>query len=711
VFADVRARIGPRFFPGVHGLPRADLAAHFRTGQKFALAEYQIVIELIPGSVDIALEVLEIEGRWSQFSTVSFSVTATLPRSDLAIPSGPLRWLDYCRGLQSLLREAGRQPGQPLARLAETLAAGIPYPRDLRHPPAPLIGFVDEPATVSCCRFGRIPAFGHLFHPELRVRRMLGSVDLQILQPLPHGQPSPGPAAHYAQFRNARDCGFLGFVDVPAQLRNPVSLRIYAELEDDSLHLCHVVRARLHTAEEEKLPYPVYRADTFNRFLLAWDNALAAQDMRVERGAELDQSLATLREEYERRAPRRSIEPVPPLVESRFPPEAGPPMRIILATHGLSLQGAPRFLLDYARFLAAAGSRLQVVSAEDGPLRAGFEALGAQVSVPETAAVFAADSTATANAAIAGLTRAVDWTAADLVVANSFTAFWAVHAAKAAGRPALLYVHESTTPAAFYEHRVPPPVIALAEAAFTLADCVSFTTESTRRYHLGYGRPERHRLTPGWVDVPELDRWLARQDRTALRKKFGLQPDELLVCNIGTVSDRKGQHTFARAVDLLWRRHPALASRARFVLLGGRDTPFDRMLADVLAAFARPNLEVHAETPDYLPYYLAADVFACSSYEESSPRVILEAMACRTPIIASAVHGIPELVRPDIEALLLPAGDTVVWCEGLATLLSAPSIRRDLAARARARAESQFNAATVLPRHGALALAVAHGTI
>src|SRR5204863_9583119 len=120
---------------------------------------------------------------------------------------------------------------------------------------------------------------------------------------------------------------------------------------------------------------------------------------------------------------------------------------------------------------------------------------------------------------------------------------------------------------------------------------------------------ERHRLTPGWVDVSALDRWLAGQDRDALRLEFGLQPDELLVCNIGTVSDRKGQHTFARAVDLLWRRYPALAARTRFVLLGGRDSPFDTMLAESLAELGRDNLIVHPETPDYLRYYLAADVF------------------------------------------------------------------------------------------------------
>jgi glycosyltransferase involved in cell wall biosynthesis len=272
-----------------------------------------------------------------------------------------------------------------------------------------------------------------------------------------------------------------------------------------------------------------------------------------------------------------------------------------------------------------------------------------------------------------------------------------------------MYVHESTTPAAFYGSRVPRRTVGLAEEAFALADAVSFTTASTRRYHLGYGRPERHRLTSGWADVAALDRWLARQDRAALRRDLGVGPDENLVCNIGTVSDRKGQHTFARAVDLLWRYHPALAARTRFILLGGRDSPFDRMLGEALTELGRDNIIVQPETSEYLRYYLAADIFACSSYEESSPLVVFEAMACRAPILASAVQGIPELVRPDQEALLLPAGDTEAWGEGLATMLAHPDKNRERAQRARERLEKYFAAAVVLPRHLALAREVAAG--
>jgi glycosyltransferase involved in cell wall biosynthesis len=706
-FVDVRARVGPRVFPGVHGLPRADLAAHFKTGTKFALAEFYVAVELLPGSREIALEVLEIDGRWSVFQKAGYQVVATQPAADIAVPGAPLRWIDYCHGLQRLLRAAGSRPDQPLPDLAATLAGEIAYPRDLRYAPAPLLGFVDEPASVACCRFGRIPAFGHLFHPTLRTRRILGTLDLQSWQPLPHHQPSPGPAAFYPQYPNAQACGFVGFVDVAAQLPNPVCLRIYVELEDDSLHLCQVVQTRLHPVEEEKIPYLVQQPGSFDAVLDAWDHTLATHGIAVDRNVELDRRLAALREDYLLHAPRNVAPPSAPLRESPATSTAPLPKCVILATHGLSLQGAPRFLLEYGRFLAAMGVQLHVVAAEDGPLHAEFAALGAKVTVVDIAGILHAADAAAFKTAMGELTKLVDWSATDLVVANSFTTFWAVLAAHDAGRPVLLYVHESTTPAIFYGQRFPAQVTTLAETAIALADAVSFTTESTRRYHLGYGRPERHCLTPGWVDVAALDAWLAKQNRNALRQRFGLRPDELLVCNIGTVSDRKGQHTFARAVDLLWRRHPALAARTRFILLGGRDSPFDTMLHEALAELGRTNIVVHPETSDYLPYYLAADVFACSSYEESSPKVVFEAMACRTPIIASAVHGIPELVRPDTEALLLPAGDTAAWCEGLARLLAAPAIGRELAARARTRMENRFDAKTVLLRHAALASDVA----
>lgn len=692
LFCDVRARVGERVFAGIHGLPRADLAAHFQTGQPVALAEFQVAVELAPGDSALTLEALEIEGRWSAFETVSIAVDSALPRAEFATPLGPLSWLDFVRITEAVLRRAAGIAHPDWPALARAVVADLPWPRDLRHAPPPFIGFVDEPVTLTCARYGRIPAFGHLFHTEQRITRLFATADLQTWQTLDYGRPSPGPAAFYTQHANAVDCGFVGLVDVPAQLPNPVALRLYAELADGTLHLAQVVRANLHSNEEEKIPLAA-TAEEFESVVQAVEGALSARGVPVHRDAELPHALAELRGRVTRR-PERSLR----RGDLRLAPVAPAhplPRSVILATHGLTPQGAPRFLLDLARTLVRAGVAVRVVSAEEGVLRAEFERHGAQVAVVDLAGAFASGDFAPAL-------RAIDWAGADLVIANTFTAFWAVHAGRAAGRPTLLYIHESTTPAEFYGTRVPPAIVALAEQSIETASAVSFTTASTARYHGG-----RQWLAPGWIDVGAIDAWRTARTRAHSRARFGLRADEQLVCNIGTVSDRKGQHSFVRAVDLLWRRYPALAERTRFILLGGRETAFDTMLADVVRQLGRPNLEIHAETTDYLDYYQAADVFACSSHEESSPRVVLEAMAMGTPILASGVHGIPELVRPGLEATLVPAGDSAAWCEALARLLASPAIGRDFALRARARVVSDFEADAVLPRHLALIAAVA----
>ena len=754
VIVDVRARVGSRLFPGVHGLPRLDLAGvgghvavpalnspdgatsmrprDVAAHPPVALAEFYVVVELPPGPAAIILEALELEGRWSVFRTVHYFITSATPPADVAMPSGPLRWHEYGRALQILLRAQRREPEKTVATLARETVATIPYPRDLRHPHLPFHGHLDEPAAVTRSGFGRVPVLGYLFHETQPIQRVLATFDLQAWQTIEHRQPSPGPAGYFPQFANAKNCGLFGLIDVPAQLPNPVSLRLYAELADGSLHLCPVQRCRLFTNEDEKAPYPPQRTASFATSHAALQAAMTERGIEVVFDAEMETELTRLAADFTSRAPQILLT-VPPLLPAPLSSNAPLPKRVLLATHNLNLEGAPLFLVDYAQHLAARGAQLTVLSPSDGPLRTRFEEIGARIQIVDASAIFSAQSAADAHAAIRTLTAAVDFAAADLVVCNTFTTFWAVHAAKAScgsgfmpdirnqtvgdkprptsGCPVLLYVHESTTPASFYLNRVHADVIALVNEAFSLADCVSFTTASTRGYHTDYGRLANHRLTPGWIDVARIDAWLARNPREGLRARLGLKPGELLVTNIGSVCDRKGQHIFARAVDLLWRRQPELAARTKFVMLGGGDTPFDLVLADLLVQLNRPNLTVHPSTPDYFPYYAAADLFVCSTYEESSPRVILEAMTCVTPILSSGVHGIPEQARPDREATLVPPGDTVALCAGMARLLLSPDHCHTLTTRARVRVTAEFDAAILLPRHAAIAAEVAAGRI
>ncbi len=709
-FVDVRVWVQGRRFRAVHGIPRADLATFFKTGQSHALAEFIAPVELAAGSAEIVFEALDLEGQWREFARIAHRVDPALPRTDGAAPGGSYRWHDFCRGLDVVLRTRRTQPKAGWTEIATRFAAALPFPRDLRAPELPFIGFLDEPAAANRCRFGRVPVIGHVFHTRAAITRMFASADLQVLQPLECGRSLPHVGAFYKEYPTAATSGYLGFVDVPSQLPGPTAVRIYAELADGSLHLAQALHTRLHDADDEKFAYAAHSTDDFDAALAAWQAALQARGIPVITDGDFAPAVARLRESYaihvSRLAPDAEI---PPLVPAPAVTAAPVPRRALLVTHNLNPEGAPLFLLDLAAHYVRGGVAVTVLSPADGPLRPRFEAAGAGIATVDVSAVFSATDSAATGAAVAGIGAAFDFRAFDVVVCNTFTTFWAVHAAKAAGRRVLLYLHESTTPAGFYRERYSAAVIALAEEALRIADMVSFTTSATRSYHLDYSRPENHRLAPGWIDVAALDAWRAQNPRDALRAKFSLQPGELLVTNIGTVCERKGQHIFARAVDLLWRRHPELAGRARFVMLGGGDSTFDASLAELLAALGRPNLVVHPATLDYLPYYAAADLFVCSTYEESSPRVILEAMACGTPILSSGVHGILEQVRDGQEASLVPAGDTSALADALANLLARPEHAAPLAARARTRVVAEFDSKVLLPRHLALACELAAG--
>jgi glycosyltransferase involved in cell wall biosynthesis len=67
----------------------------------------------------------------------------------------------------------------------------------------------------------------------------------------------------------------------------------------------------------------------------------------------------------------------------------------------------------------------------------------------------------------------------------------------------------------------------------------------------------------------------------------------------------------------------------------------------------------------------AADIFCLPSYTEGCPNVVVEALACGRPIVATKVGGIPELVRP-ASGILVPPRDSAALREALQLALSKP---------------------------------------
>lgn len=693
-FTDLRARVGAQVFPSVYGIPRADLAEFFKADRPYLLAGFAITLNLPAGRHRLTVEGLGIAGKWQLLGEVERDVSAAeaMPAPD---DQAPLDAHAFGELLGILLREGEAASGGWRA-VATALIDGTPERHHLQHPPRPFHGHLDQPHVWSRSLFGRLPITGWIYHESLPIRRVFATTDLLAAQNLKFGRETSFLTDRSPASTQVTHCGYDGFVDLPAQLPLPVTVRVYAELEDGSWHLGSVARFAATDQEFAKRSPAPFSQVSFVRALNATANAIRARGWPLPWAGSLNAVRETWHD-YSASAPRRHASAAP---GSRPVRSTG---RVHLFTHNLSHEGAPLFLLEYAGYLKrTAGASLTVTSARDGPLRAGFEALGAIVSVVDASLLTEATDEPALAAALTALADRVDLKPDALVVANTLSTYWAVLLGARAGCPTLFYIHESTTPRAFFRGAMPGPAVAAAEAAFARADRVSFLTASTQRYYAGLSDGSNYRLNPGWIDLAAIDRFRASSSREELRTCLGLSPARKLVINVGTVCERKGQHMFARAVEWLWQSTPALAAQADFLMIGGRDTPYDRELADFVARLRRPNLRIVSEAKDVYPYYGAADLFACSSYEESFPRVVLEAMAFGLPISSTNVHGIPEMVRAGREALLVPSGDPAALAGALQQLLTSEDRARELAARARERA-AEFDSRLLLPRHLALA--------
>jgi glycosyltransferase involved in cell wall biosynthesis len=100
----------------------------------------------------------------------------------------------------------------------------------------------------------------------------------------------------------------------------------------------------------------------------------------------------------------------------------------------------------------------------------------------------------------------------------------------------------------------------------------------------------------------------------------------------------------------------------------------------------------HRHNPrDIATYLQAADVYVHAARADTFPLAVLEAMACgRTPV-ASAVGGIPEQVEDGESGLLVPPGDAATLADRVHLLLTDPSLRARLGARAAEIAQRSFD--------------------
>ncbi|WP_263787427.1 glycogen synthase [Salinibacter grassmerensis] len=203
----------------------------------------------------------------------------------------------------------------------------------------------------------------------------------------------------------------------------------------------------------------------------------------------------------------------------------------------------------------------------------------------------------------------------------------------------------------------------------------------------------------------DIEQYRPRPDRSVL-EDYGVAPDRPFVLFVGRITRQKGILHLVEAI-----RH--FDPNIQVVLCAGApDT-------EEIGAEMEERVEaVRAETEnrivwlaemlpreDVITMYTHASVFVCPSVYEPFGIINLEAMACETPVVASRVGGIPEIVVPEETGLLVDVdptgGDDVepaapeAFARGLAdgvnALMNDPDRRDQMGTAARQRVEEQFS--------------------
>lgn len=175
----------------------------------------------------------------------------------------------------------------------------------------------------------------------------------------------------------------------------------------------------------------------------------------------------------------------------------------------------------------------------------------------------------------------------------------------------------------------------------------------------------------------------APSSRSAARRELGLRSDEFVVLQLGRLVPRKGIDNVIRAVAQLDSSVPA-----RLLVVGGESALPDeaatpeigrlRAVARECGIETRVTFTGHRQRDQLRACYAAADVFVTTPWYEPFGITPLEAMACGTPVVGSAVGGIQYSVVDGVTGYLVPPHDPAALAERLAHLHDNPTLGRAL---------------------------------
>lgn len=181
------------------------------------------------------------------------------------------------------------------------------------------------------------------------------------------------------------------------------------------------------------------------------------------------------------------------------------------------------------------------------------------------------------------------------------------------------------------------------------------------------------------------------ENRNALRVKLGFSPDHVVGIYVGRLEAPKGMKELCYAARRCTSEHESFR-----LLCVGEGSYRDRLIAsghnENHATFPRVITPGRVQPDEVARFLQAADFLVLPSHSEGLPQVVLEAMNCGLPVIATDVGGTKEAVIDGETGLLIPARDPVALAAAMTSLITQPQSRERMGEMGMHHSHAQFDA-------------------
>ena len=218
-------------------------------------------------------------------------------------------------------------------------------------------------------------------------------------------------------------------------------------------------------------------------------------------------------------------------------------------------------------------------------------------------------------------------------------------------------------------------------------NCAIMVSERTLDHHIRVGKlPASKALAlHNGIDLTPFQ-VLNASAIAAKRAELGISRDAPLLVTVAVLRKPKGLQYMIPALPLLIETVPDL----HYLIVG--DGEYRETLRQLVAEYGVTDHVTFAGTRKDVPELLGiSDLFVLPTLGEALPTVLAEAMAARTPIVVSNVGGVPEMIDPGRNGILVPPSDTIALANACRTLLHDLDRARQMGDEGRAIVEERFN--------------------